>query len=89
MQGGFYYKHARYIIGYHKDGQVCLILENLKFSGGGWGFGMVENENRLKTVFVLVAVEVLCIKCPRTAFAVVVVKCIILHFLKKRVYRQQ
>lgn len=51
--------------------------------------GMVENENRLKTVFVLVAVEVLCIKCPRTAFAVVVVKCIILHFLKERVYRQQ
>lgn len=56
--GGFYDKHARYIIGYHKDGQVCLILENLKFSGGGWGFGMEENENCLKTIFVLVEVLV-------------------------------
>lgn len=51
---------ARYIIGYHKDGQVCFILGNLKFLGGGWGFGTVENEKCPNTVFVLVVVEVPC-----------------------------
>ena len=36
---------------YHKDGKVCLILGNLKFLGGGWGFGMVVTKNCPKTIF--------------------------------------
>ena len=50
---------------YHKDGQLCCILGNLNFLGGGWGFGMGEIKNCPKDYFfvvvgVVVVVEVIC-----------------------------
>ena len=36
---------------YHKDQEVCLILVNLKFQGGGWGLGMVVNKKLFKVYF--------------------------------------
>ena len=36
---------------YHNDGQLCCILENWNFLGGGWGFGTVEIKNCPKHYF--------------------------------------
>ena len=46
---------------YHKDDKVSLILGNLKFEGGGWGFGMVVTKNCPKTVFFGVQKNIFCV----------------------------